>query len=419
MQRICRRVQGVCGATTRIAKRLVATGALTEWSKLLKVQGEMQNKLNEVALRKDGISMVMGLREETIASLTSARKEKRADVRELLTLDATLRNWLGAAFSSASIEFKRVTWSESTGETLEKVATEDVVLQKVRSIRELKRRLDDGRRCFGLFHASTRSDPLAFIHVALTRDLAPSLRYLKENASERQPPTHAIFYSINMAHPSLSGLDLALTLIKNVVAELQAHFPSVHTFSTLSPIPGFMSWLGRTARAKKAAAAAAAAGAVQAPTDCALSKVLTPDLLAALSKVSGAPALADSLTWLHAELSSDEWAASMERQTAVRELVTWLVAHYLCSERSRNLPLDPVARFHLRNGASLHRVNWMGNESKSGLAASAGLMVNYVYDLSQTTTRRDAWPQFHVSSDVLELLQSQRRAAGPGLTAQG
>jgi len=372
----------------------------------------MQKRLNEVALRKDGIATVMTLREDTIASLNSARKEKRAEVRELLTLDATLRNWLGAAFSSASIEFKRVTWSESTGETLEKVATEDVVLQKVRSIRELKRRLDDGRRCYGLFHASTRSDPLAFIHVALTRDLAPSLRYLKDNASEREPPTHAIFYSVNMHHPSLSGLDLALTLIKNVVAELQSDFPSVRTFSTLSPIPGFMSWLGRTARSKKAAAAAAAAaaaggaGSAGATADCALSKAITPAVLGALRKASSAPALGDSLAWLHAELSNHDWAASADRQNAVREPLTWLVAHYLCSERSRGLPLDPVARFHLRNGASLHRVNWMGNESESGLAASAGMMANYVYDLSQTKKRREEWPKFHVGEDVLALLKA-------------
>ena len=59
-----------------------------------------------------------------------------------------------------------------------------------------------------------------------------------------------------------------------------------------------------------------------------------------------------------------------------------LCAHYLVNEKRGREPLDPVARFHLKNGARLDRINWLADTSATGMKQSAGLMANYVYDVA-------------------------------------
>ena len=122
----------------------------------------------------------------------------------------------------------------------EKVAEQDSVLHRVRTLRDLKKRLGEGRRRFALTHPSLPNDPIAFIHCALTPELAPSLPYLDETCREGLVPSHAMFYSVNAPHTALSGLDLATRIIKRAVQAVQEEFPTLTTFSTLSPVPSFM-----------------------------------------------------------------------------------------------------------------------------------------------------------------------------------
>lgn len=377
-------------------------------------------QLNSLASQKNGIATVMHLREKTIHKLAELSKKpaeagrsltgvdyyplsepNAVNEKSILNLDQILKHWLSAVFCVASIETKRVTWHTSTGETLEKVATEDAVLQRVRSIQELKRRLDNGRRCIALFHISMPSDPLAFVHIALTREIAPTLKYLTSHASEAEPPTHAMFYSVNSPHEALSGLDLATKVIKNASVEIKREFPSVHTFCTLSPIPGFMKWL--TSRVKSNG------------TSASLPILYLPARhRKAIDKAAGSPFENDhqAICWTLTQITCPDWTKRSDLVEPLEGPLTWLVAHYLAQEKSAGLPLDPVARFHLRNGASLHRVNWMGNVSSSGLKSSAGFMVNYLYDMEHLEDRSDEFiatnGKFHMSDEIKKMLANHQ-----------
>eukprot|EP01035_Chromulina_nebulosa_P020102 gene20102-26099_t len=124
---------------------------------------------------------------------------------------------------------------------LEKVAQGDSV-RKIRSIRELKRRLSQGRRCYAYFHPSLINEPLAFIHIALTPILATSLSIINSKSTE-QSPSHAMFYSVNSPIQALSGFDLGVRLIKESKNEIKKSYPTVRVYSTLSPLPSFLIWL--------------------------------------------------------------------------------------------------------------------------------------------------------------------------------
>ena len=352
---------------------------------------ELFSALNDM---KNGIKVAMDLRRDTLRAL---KKKELAD-ESIAKLDAHLRIWLGAVFCADSIELRRVTFDTASGQTLEKVATGDAVLQKVRSIRELKRRLDNGRRCYGLFHSSLPSDPLAFVHVALTSELAASLKHINVNAAELSAPTHAIFYSVNSPHDALSGLDLATKVIKGATGQVMHDFPSIRVLSTLSPIPGFMQWMSRGGGESKTWSLPQAHRAT-------IQQVAASMGTAAASLSSDR----DMVIWVHSRVAAT--ADGPDGQQLVSKLqapLTWLCAHYVAREKKRNMPLDPVARFHLRNGASLHRINWLSNSSSQGLKVSAGLMVNYLYDLKHLDERARKFGAdggaFHTSEEIDRLL---------------
>ncbi|CAJ0913868.1 8029_t:CDS:2 [Entrophospora sp. SA101] len=92
-------------------------------------------------------------------------------------------------------------------------------------------------------------EPLVFINVALKNELSNNIQEILEepesdlmSSSYFHEIKHAIFYSIT-SQPGLSGIELGNFLIKRVVRVLHSEFPSIETFSTLSPIPRFRKWL--------------------------------------------------------------------------------------------------------------------------------------------------------------------------------
>jgi hypothetical protein len=310
------------------------------------------------------------------------------------TLSGSLKNYLEAAFSRDTLEFRRVTFEGSTGLMLERVAEKDSVLAKIRTLRELKKRLGDGRRCYALLHPDLPDDPVAFIHVALTQELAGGLPYLDQHCREHPSPNCAMFYSVNSPHAALGGLDLATKIIKLAAAEVGRNHPSVRTFCTLSPIPGFMSWL----------AAVGGGSASLEGTPIVLPSALQAQLATAagsastqwLSETSDVSRSQRALRFLHSAVSDFNWIQDENLVAQLRPSLEWLGRRYLAHEKQQGAPLDPVGRFHLRNGASLHRLNWMGNPSVIGLSRSAGLMVNYLYDLGKLKERALAFPNVHV-----------------------
>ena len=269
-----------------------------------------------------------------------------------------------------SLRLRRVEFGTSSGDILDRVAKGESV-HRVRTLRELKRRLHDGRRCVAFFHECLPEDPLVFIHVGLTNSIAPSLQALDTLKNEVSPAC-AIFYSVNSPHSALGGLDLATLLIKETAALMGCTFPSIHTYSTLSPIPGFRKWLAETGPSSSLSGAVA---------------VMPPHLQVELCQHFNTEdvgvACRELCAFAAAQQPDDRDLAALSLALpSLQGPLMNLCGHYLLSEKTkRGLPLDPVTRFHIRNGAILHSLNWMGNPSAAGLKSSLGMMVNYRYDL--------------------------------------
>lgn len=200
--------------------------------------------LSKDLMRKKGaINTCMVLRDDIsdmLSKIPKAELKTSETATKLKKVDKVVQQWLGNSICLDTLELKRITFDHSSGAILEKVARGESV-HRVRSLSELKRRLQDGKRCFALFHPRIEADPLVFIHVGLTNELARSLTALDTYKND-ETPSHAMFYSVNSPHTALRGLDIASLLIKEVAGHLKKTFPSLKVFSTLSPIPKFLNW---------------------------------------------------------------------------------------------------------------------------------------------------------------------------------
>ena len=283
----------------------------------------------------------------------------RRDDKLLGALDADLRGLLAAWFDIGFLELHRIDWN-SAAALLEKLVDYEAV-HAIRSWRDLKNRLDSDRRCYAFFHPRMPGEPLIFVEVALVRGLAGSVQDLLDEKAPVLDPRQAdtaIFYSISNCQQGLSGISFGNFLIKRVVEELSGEFRNLKTFATLSPIPGFRRWLD-----PKLAADA-------------------PDLLSAEEAAElGAATHAESGTAALAEILAKRgwWRESGLRKAADPVLVR-LCAHYLLVEANGKRALDPVAHFHLSNGARVERLNVAADTSEKGGKESATMMVNYLYD---------------------------------------
>jgi malonyl-CoA decarboxylase len=248
----------------------------------------------------------------------------------------------------------------------------------------LRRRLEGDRRCFAYFHPQLRDEPLIFIEVALTRGVSAHVQPLLDVAAPVAEPSQAdtaIFYSITNCQEGLRGISFGNLLIKQVAEDLKGEFPHLRQFATLSPIPGFRRWLDGT--------------------DARLRLSIGPNgeqKLAALSAIETAG-----------------WHAG-EVPESLQKLLMRLCAWYLLHAKQGAEPLDPVARFHLGNGAALERLNWLGDTSASGMARSAGLMVNYVYRLDDVERNHERYFADHavVASRAVEKLARKSPLAEVG-----
>jgi malonyl-CoA decarboxylase len=274
----------------------------------------------------------------------------------LSALEQDLRHLLAASFGAGQLELRRITW-DSPASLLERLAASEAV-HEVTSWDDLKNRLDVDRRFFAFFHPQMPDEPLVFVEVALTRELAHSIEPLLDPAADRLDPAEAevaIFYSISNSQPGLAGISLGGFLIKQVVDELKDELQRLRTFATLSPIPGLRRWLDRVI------------GDPRLP-------IGEEERAAVASVLRRAAAPADGAV------------------DAAREPLLQLCAHYLLNARRPDgLALDPVANFHLTNGARVERLNWLADPSAKGWQASLGLMVNYRYQLKEIERNHEAY----------------------------
>ncbi|GKT18039.1 malonyl-CoA decarboxylase [Acidovorax sp. SUPP2522] len=329
--------------------------------------------LQRFAVFPNGMRFLLDLRAELLPQL---KGDKR-----LLALDAELEQLFSTWFDVAFLELKRLSW-DSPASLIEKLIKYEAV-HDIRSWADLKNRLDSDRRCYGFFHPRLPNEPLIFVEVALVADLSSSITPLLDEGaapSDLSKATTAIFYSISNTQTGLRGVSFGDSLIKHVVETLNAEFPRLRTFATLSPIPGFRSWLSKHCAATLDA--------------------LDDKRRAELGKAVGfKPPQAAHV------LAAADKALELPPKSPVRQLLLQCAARYLGRELHEGKPVDPVARFHLGNGARVERLNWAGDPSSKGLKQSFGLMVNYLYDLKRIDKHRGLLAQGRVpmSGDIESL----------------
>ena len=266
---------------------------------------------------------------------------------QLQALDDALVFVLRSFFDFGFLKLEQITWNSSAA-LLEKLVAYEAV-HAIRSLEDLRNRLDSDRRCYALFHPSMPGEPLAFVEVALVGGLANSIQgLLDEKAPVGDPHAAdtAIFYSISSPQRGLRGISFGEYLIRGAARRLRQDLPQLETFATLSPIPGFRVWLeNRLARD----------GDDFVPRNDPVRKRLQ-------------------------EILEDrESLRNAGSEAALASTLEKLCARYFHATRADGTPIDPVARFHLRNGARIEAIHAHADTSHKGLRQSLGLMVNYRY----------------------------------------
>ena len=340
-QAVDRAAAGV-GATTSGSARVAAERELRR-----AVIPRYATLLHVITGVPQGVQLLVDLRADLLA--------QRDRDSTLGLLDDELTGHLSTLFDVGLLELRQITW-DSPASVLERlIATEAV--HEIHGWDDLQRRLAGDLRCYAFFHPALPNEPIVFVEVALTHGLADDLPQLLERQAAVDGADTAIFYSITSPQPGLAGVHLGNELIKQVVDELRRDVDDVRTFATLSPLPAFRSWLVEQVETALTAAEREALG-------------------------DGAHAIAslDDRTWLHDKSTGDR----------IRPGVLSAAARYLTTTHNGRA-LDPVANFHLSNGASLERINWLANPATYGIEESLGLMVNYQYDRSRIASNAGAY----------------------------
>jgi malonyl-CoA decarboxylase len=313
----------------------------------------------------EGIKFLVNMRSE----LLPLTKQSAA----LSFLDDDLRGLLAAWFDVDFLELRRITWDTASGALLEKLTAYEAV-HPIESWGDLKDRLDYDRRYFAYFHPRMPDEPLIFVEVALVNGVADNVQNLLNSSApvlDPQTADTAIFYSISNAQRGLDGISFGNFLIKRVVDHLSHEFPKLKTFATLSPIPGFNRWLGRALAEGDAS-------------------LLRPSERKALGSALGVSRGAKG--WLKEKIAIADWVEEEAQVKALRPVLLRLGARYLAREkRFGSMALDPVAHFHLSNGARMERLNWLADVSEKGLKQSSGMMINYRYDLTRIDSNHEEY----------------------------
>jgi len=252
------------------------------------------------------------------------------------------------------------------------------------SLEEMGNRLGADRLCFALYHVVMPDEPVVFIEVALSRGLVRSIHDIIDvDGHHRAPvtsPDTAIFYSINNTQEGLAGLGFGKVLVFRVTEALRSRHPTLKTFATLSPIPGFRSrYLLPILRGDGHRFSLSVDGVLERFPSKSMDALRRRHR--EVADAGGEPAAV-----LTSILSRSDWFADPVFRSHLSKPLREIAYVYLAQERDRRgRPLNPVANFHLGNGATLseRNVNFGANTSPRGLEESCGLMVNYVY--SRTT----------------------------------
>jgi malonyl-CoA decarboxylase len=327
--------------------------ALTELSEA--VESPRQELFRRLNLAPGGTAALVRMRSDLLANLRQVPNGRLVD-RDLFHL---MEEWFNRGF----LHMQEISWS-SPASLLERVIRYEAV-HHIGDWTELRNRLDPSdRRCFAFFHPAMPDEPLIFVEVALSREIPSSIQGVLQPARiplEAEDADTAVFYSISNCQPGLRGISFGHFLIKQVATDLKRDLPNLKQFVTLSPIPDFMKWL------------------------------------------------AEAEPELAGHLADGSWA---EKAGSYRDVLQrHAVAYFTEARNKEGRPVDSVARFHLGNGARLERLNWLADTSGNGMRQSAGMMVNYFYDLPAIEECHEAYAnqgRITLGEPFKELMQSQR-----------
>ncbi|WP_417606211.1 malonyl-CoA decarboxylase [Oceanimonas baumannii] len=293
---------------------------------------------------------------------------------ELAALDEDFIHLFSSWFNRGFLVLESIDWNTPAA-ILEKIIQYEAV-HEIRDWHDLRQRLDPAdRRCYAFFHPAIGDEPLIFVEVALCKGIPDNVQHILTGGNQVSPEQAdtAVFYSISNCQSGLKGISFGNFLIKQVVQELSRELPSLKQFVTLSPVPGFTRWL----------------------------------------KQQGTDQLQPALTEQLEPLAPGDKAQHQEIAASLQTDLLALAAHYLTEVKSRHgFPMDPVARFHLGNGASLHRLNWLADNSAKGLSQSHGIMVNYLYELDRIEQNHEALSQEGKVICTTDIRRLAKRAQG-------
>ena len=338
-----------------------------------------QELLRRLNLAPGGTAALVAMRGDLLQRLK--------DHPELAAVDRDFVHLFTSWFNRGFLVLRRIDW-QTPAAILEKIIRYEAV-HEIRGWEDLRRRIDPpDRRLYAFFHPALADDPLIFVQVALTAGIPDAIGPIL--AEDRKPlarakATNAVFYSISNCQAGLRGISFGNFLIKQVVEELSREIAGLKTFVTLSPAPGLKRWLDEGRQSGTLPGGPAAEGAV-------------------------------------AALANHGWPDDKAARSSLRVALMPLAAHYfLHAKTADGSPLDPVARFHLGNGARLERINWLADRGEAGLSASAGIMVNYLYDAAAIEANHEAYAHERsvAATTAIRKLARSLPAAGPAITKQG
>ncbi|MEZ5805130.1 MAG: malonyl-CoA decarboxylase [Rhizobiaceae bacterium] len=310
---------------------------------------ELIRRLNHAS---NGTQRLVRMREALLSALETKPSLKN--------LDGDFSHLFTSWFNRGFLELLPINWDTSAS-VLEKIIRYEAV-HEITGWDDLRRRIEPrDRRLFAFFHPQMRDEPLIFVEVALTDHVPDNIGSLLSTGRAELDPrmaTTAVFYSISNCQKGLRGISFGNFLIKQVVDKLRAEFPNLRNFVTLSPVPGFAVWLD---------------GVIADRTQ----GLLSPQDVELLSLID-----------------AGDWQADTEGRQQLGALLESLAAFYFLEARDpKGRPLDPVARFHLGNGACLDNIHAFADLSDKGRSDARTLMVNYRYATADIETNHEAYAE--------------------------
>ncbi len=333
-----------------------------------------QELLRRINRAPNGTSAIINMRRELLPLIK--------DNKEWSAIDSDMLHLLGSWFNPGFLELHEITW-HSSAQLLEKIIQHEAV-HAIDGWDDLHRRLQPDRRCFAFFHPQLPEEPLIFVEVALVPEISQHIDQLldrKTPVGEQKSYKTAIFYSISNCQPGLRGVSLGNFLIKRVANKLQQEIPTLKNYCTLSPIPGFTKWLDQ---------------------GCPLQGIELPKNHS--NRIDEAISLLKIKTRTWKERLKEGWHPDSCTPSHKNAMLLLCAAYLRYGTHSAGG--DSVANFHLSNGATLHQINWAADRSAKGLQQSAGMMVNYLYELNKVEVQHEAYGKGEVilSRSVKQLI---------------